>query len=111
MGIDLATAERKSVMLAGDYNSNYFTKRDRNLLQFLISPYDLKSSNIDTATRMTNFSSILIGCIMTCDYKTGIVADTTLKTDQFAAITVLKSVMLKSKTTKKQFFDKKTIEL
>ena len=59
-GIDLAMAEGKSVTLAGDYNLNYFAKRDRSLLQSVISPYDLKPSNIDTATRMTDSSSTLI---------------------------------------------------
>ena len=61
----------------------------------------------DTATRMTKSSSTLIDYIITDDYETGIVADTILKTDHFETITVLKSVMLKSKTTKKKFFDKK----
>ena len=110
LGIDLAMAEGKSVILAGDYNLNYFTKRDRSLLQSVISPYALKPTNNDTATRMTNSSSTLIEYIITDDYETGIVADTILKTDHFATITVLKSVMLKSKTTKKKFFAKKTIQ-
>ena len=105
LGIDLAMAEGKSVILVGDYNLNYFAKRDRNLLQSVISPYDLKPTNNDTATRITNSSSTLIDYIITEDYETGIVADTILKTDHFATITVLKSVMLKSKTTKKNFFD------
>ena len=107
LGIDLAMAEGKSVILAGDYNLNYFAKRDRSLLQSVISPYDLKPTNKDTATRITNSSSTLIDYIITDDYETGIVADTILITDHFATITVLKSVMLKSKTTKKKFFDKK----
>ena len=59
---------------------------------------------------MTTSSSTLIDYIITDYYETGIVADTILKTDHFATITVLKSVMLKSKTTKKKFFDKKTIQ-
>ena len=42
LGIDLAMAEGKSVILAGDYNLNYFAKRDRSRLQSVISPYDLK---------------------------------------------------------------------
>ena len=63
--------------------------------------------NIDTATRMTNSSSTLIDYIITEGYGTCIVADKILKTDHFAQITVLKSVMLKSKTTKKKFFDEK----
>ena len=107
LGIDLAMAEEKSVMLAGDYNLNYFAKLERSLLQSVISPYDLKLTINDTATRITNSSSTLIDYILTDDYETGIVADTILKTDHFATITVLKSVMLKSKTTKKNFFDKK----
>ena len=107
LGIGLAMAEEKSVILAGDYNLNYFAKRDRSLLQSVISPYDLKPTNNNTATRMTTSSSTLIDYIITDDYETGIVADTILKTDQFATIAVLKSVMLKSKTTKKKFFDKK----
>ena len=74
LGIDLAMAEGKSVVLAGDYNLNYFAKRDRNLLQSVISPYDLKPSNIDTATRMINSSSTLIDYTITYDYETGIVA-------------------------------------
>ena len=102
LDIDLAMAERKSVILAGGYNLNYFAKRDRILLQSVISPYDLKPSNIDTATRMTNSSSTPIDNIITDVYETGIVVDTILKTDHFATITVLKSVMLKSKTTKKK---------
>ena len=53
---------------------------------------------------MTNSSSTLIDYIITDDYETGRVADTILKTDHFATITVLKSVMLKSKTTKKKLF-------
>ena len=106
LGIDLTMAEGKSFILAGDYNLNYFAKRDRSLLQSLISPYDLKPSNIDKATRMTNSSSTVIDYIIRDDYETGIVADTILKTDHFATITVLKSVILKSKT-KKKFFDKK----
>ena len=105
LGIDLAIVEGKSVILAGDYNLNYFAKRDRNLLQSVISPYDLKPTNNDTATRITNSSSTLIDYIITEDYETGIVADTILKTDHFATITALKSVMLKSKTTKKKIFD------
>ena len=109
-GIDLAMAEGKSVILAGDYNLNYFAKRDRSLLQSVISPYDLKPTNNNTATKMTTSSSTLIDYIITDDYETGIVADTILKTDHFATIAVLKSVMLKSKTTKKKFFDKKTIQ-
>ena len=59
----------------------------------------------------TNSSSTLIDYIITDDYKTCILADTILKTDLFPTITVLKSVMLKSKTTKKTFFDKKTSAL
>ena len=97
LGIDLAMAEGKFVILAGDYNLNYFAKRDRSRLQSVNSPYDLKPTNNDTATRMTNSSSTLIDYIITDDYETGIVADTILKTDHFATITVLKSVMLKSK--------------
>ena len=56
---------------------------------------------------MTNSSSTLIDYIITDDYETGIVADTILKTDHFATITVLKSVMLKSKTKKNSFLTKK----
>ena len=107
LGIDLAMAEGKSVILAGGYNLNYFAKRDRSLLQSVTSPYDLKPKNNDTATRIINSSSTLIDYIKKDDYETGIVADTILKTDHFATITVLKTVMLKSKTTKKIFFDKK----
>ena len=112
-GFDLPRAERKSVILAWDYILNYFAKRDRSLLQSLISPYDLKPTNNDTATRMTNSSSTLIDYIITDDYETTIVAYTILKTDHFATITVLKSLMLKSKTTKEktiQPFDKKSIQ-
>ena len=87
--------------------TNYFAKHDRSLLQSVISPYDLKPTNSDTATRPTNSSPTLIDYIITDDYETDIVADTILKTDHFATITVLKSVMLKSKTTKKKFIDKK----
>ena len=57
---------------------------------------------------MTN-SSTLIVYIITDDYEMGIVADTNLKTDQFATIPVLKSVTLKSKTTKKKI-GKKTLQ-
>ena len=42
LGIDLAMTEGKSVIIAGDYNLNYFAKRDRSLLQSVFSPYDLK---------------------------------------------------------------------
>ena len=104
LGIDLARAEGKSVILAGDYNLNYFAKRDRGLLQSVLPPYDLKQTNNDTVTGMTNSSSTLIDYIITDDYETLIVADTILKTDHFATITVLKSVMLKSKTTKEKNF-------
>ena len=83
---------------------DYFSKLDRSLLQSVICPYDLKPTNNDTATRMTNSSSRLIDYIITDDYESGIVADTILKTDHFATITALKSVILKSKTTEK-FFD------
>ena len=55
---------------------------------------------------MTNSSSTLIDYIITDYHITGIVADTILKNICFAAITVLKSVMLKSKTTKERFLDK-----
>ena len=48
---------------------------------------------------MTNFSSNIIDYIIIDDYETGTVADTILETDNFATITVLKSVKLKSKTT------------
>ena len=92
--IDLAMAEGKTVIPAGDYNLNYFAKRERSLQQSVISPCDLKPSNIDTATRMLN-SSTLIDYIIKDGYETGIVADTILKTDHFAKITVPKSVMLK----------------
>ena len=109
LGIDLSMAGGKSVILAGDYTLNYFAKRDRSLLQSVISPYDLKPTSNDTATRMTNSSSTLIDYIITDDHETGIVADTILKTDFFATITVLKSVMLKSKETKNKFFDKKKL--
>ena len=88
-------------------NLNYFAKCDRSLLQSVISPYDLNPTNNDTATRMTNSSSTLIDYIITDNYEIGIESDTILKTDHFATIAVLKSVMLKSKTTKKKFFDKK----
>ena len=106
LGIDPAMA----VILAGDFDLICFAKRERSLPQFVISPYDLKPSNIDTATRMTNSSSTLIDYIITDEFETGIMADTILKTDNFATITVLKSVMLKSKTRKTIFFDKKTIQ-
>ena len=99
--IDLAMFEGKSVILAGDYNLQYFAKHDRSLLQSVNSAYDHKPSNIDTTTRMSNSSSTLIDYIITDDYETGIVADTILKIDHFATITVLESVMLKSETTKK----------
>ena len=91
-------AERKSVMIAGENNLNYAAKRDRSLLQSVISPYNLTPPNIDTATRITNSSSILIDYIKTDDYETSIVAVTILKTDHFATITFLKSVMLKKQT-------------
>ena len=106
LGIDLAMAEGKFVILAGDYILNYFANRDRSLLQSVISPWDLKPSNIDTATRTTNSSSTLIDYIITDDYKTGIVAGTIFKFGHFATISVLKSVMLKAKT-KQTFFEKK----
>ena len=106
LGIDLAMVEGKSVKHAGDYNINHFANHDRNLLQFVISPYDLKPSNINTATRMTNSSLTLIHYIITDDNETGTVADKILKTDPCATITVLKSVILKSKTTKKNFLTK-----
>ena len=67
MGIDLAMAEGRYVIPAGDYNLNFFAKRDRSLLQSLISPYDLKPTNNDTATRMTNSSSTLIEYIIRDD--------------------------------------------
>ena len=89
LGFDLAMAERKSVILAEDYNLNYFAKRDRSLLQSVISPYGLKPTNNDTATRITNSSSTLIYYIITNDCETGIVGDTILKTDHFATITFL----------------------
>ena len=107
LGIDLARAGRKSVIHAGDYNLNYFAERDRSLLQSVISPYDIKTSNFDTATRMTNSSSTLINYIITDDYETGVVEDTFLKTDHIATITVLKSVILNSKTTTNKFLTKK----
>ena len=69
----------------------------------------LKPSNTDTATRVTNSSSTLIDYIITDDYKTGKVAATISKTDHFATITVLKSVMIKSETTKKKFLTKKLV--
>ena len=103
-------AEGKSIILAGDYNLNYFAKHDRGLLQSVLSPCDIKPTNNDTVTRMTNSSSTLIDYIITDDYETGIVEDTILKTDHFATITVLKSVMLNPKTTKNKFFDKKNIQ-
>ena len=53
LGIDLAMAKGKYVILAGDYNFNYFAKRDRSMLKSVITPNDLKPSNIDTATRLT----------------------------------------------------------
>ena len=60
LGIDFPMAEGESVIHVEDYNLNHFAKRDRGLLQSVISPYDLKSSNIGTATRMTYSSSTLI---------------------------------------------------
>ena len=74
---------------------NYFVKRERSLLQSVISQNDLKLSNIDTATRMTNSSSTLIDYSITEGYETRIVAIAILKPDHFAKITVFKSVMLK----------------
>ena len=84
-------AERKSVKLSGDYNLKYFAKSDKSLLQSVISPYNLKPSNIDTATRVTNASSTYMDYIIPGDYETGIIADTILKADRFATITVPKS--------------------
>ena len=104
LGIDLAMAERKFVILAVDYNLNYIAMHDGSVLQSVISPCDLKPSSIDTATRMTNSSSTHINHIITDYYETGKLLDTILKTDHFATITVLKSVILKSKT---KFFDKR----
>ena len=49
---------------------------------------------------MNKSSSTLIDYIITEDHETGIVVDTILKTDHFATITVLKSVMLKSNQPK-----------
>ena len=72
-------------------NLNYFANRDKSLLQSVISPYDLKPSNIDTATRVTNASSTYMDYIIPGDYETGIIADTILKADHFATITVPKS--------------------
>ena len=79
LGIDLAMAEGKSVILAGEYNLYYFAKRDRSLLQSLISPYDLKPTNKNTATKMTTSSSTLTDYIITDNYEIGIVADTILQ--------------------------------
>ena len=76
------------------------------MLQSVVSPCDSKQSDNDTATSMSNSSSTLIDYIITDYYQTGIVVDTILKTDHFATIIVLKSVILNSKTTKKKFFDK-----
>ena len=50
-------ADGKSVILGADYNLNFFAKRDKSLLQSVISPFNLKPSNNDRATRITNFSS------------------------------------------------------
>ena len=44
LGIDLAMAEGKSVIIVGDYNLNYIAKRDRSQLQSVVSPYELKPS-------------------------------------------------------------------
>ena len=99
LGIDLAMAEGKSVIHAGDYNLNYFAKRDRSLLQAVISQYDIQPSNIVTTTRRTSSSLLVFEFIITNDYETGTIEDTILKTDHFATITVVKPVMLKSKTT------------
>ena len=89
MGIDLAMAEGKSVILAGDHISKYFAMRGRSMLQSVLSSCDLNQSNIDTNTRMTNSCSIRIDNIITDDYESSIVADTILKTDRFATITAL----------------------
>ena len=64
------------------------------MLQSVVSPCDSKQSDNGTATSMSNSSSTLIDYIITDYYQTGIVVDTILKTDHFATIIVLKSVIL-----------------
>ena len=76
----------------------------------IFSPYDFKQSNNKTATIMTHSSSTPIDYIITDYYQTVTVADTILKADHFAIITVLKSAMLKSITVKTKLSIKKTIQ-
>ena len=78
VAVVLTIAEGRSVILTGDYNLVYFTKRDKNKLQTIISPCDLIQSNIVNAARIGNSK----------------VAGKLLKIFDLAIITGLKSVML-----------------
>ena len=52
--IDYAITEKKPLVLMGDYNMNYFDKRERECLETILTPYGLTVMNKDHATRVQN---------------------------------------------------------
>ena len=53
------------MVLKGDYNLNYFDKRERECLETILTPYGLNVMNNDQRIRVQNPSRTLIDYIIT----------------------------------------------
>ena len=115
--IDNTITEKKPLVLMGDYNINYFDKKERECLETILTPYGLNVMNKDHATRVQNQSRTLIDFIITDHLKSEIfetfVSDSVFRTSKNKSIdhratSVLGSLKIEKRcnVTIKEVFDK-----
>ena len=101
----------------GDYNINYFEKRERECLEIILTPYGLDVMNKDPTTRVQNQSRTLIDYIITDHLKSEtfetFVSDSVFRTSKNKSIdhratSVVSNLQIEKRcnVTIKEVFDK-----
>ena len=115
--IDYAITEKKPLVLMGDYNIDYFDKRERECLETILTLYGLNVMNKDHATRVQNQSRTLIDYIITDHLKSEnfetFVSDSVFRTSKNKSIdhratSVVSNLQIEKRcnVTIKEVFDK-----
>ena len=114
LSIDRAITENKTIIMMGDYNIDYFKKSDKNSLETIFQPYDLRPLITQQPTRCAKRNS-LIDYILTDSSIKAIhssVVDSAIKSDHFGQFAVLEEcVKSKAKVLKKNIYDKKNYNI
>ena len=115
--IDYAITEKKPLVLMGNYNIDYFDKRERECLETILTPYGLNVMNKDHDTRVQNQSRTLIDYIITDHLKSEnfetFVSDSVFRTSEnksidYRATSVVSNLQIEKRcnVTTKEVFDK-----